>query len=84
MTTQNEIEQFILNELLSGSRDNIPPEEELFKSGALDSLATLRMITFIEERFGLQVGDGEVGDENFGTISRLSAFVDRKRVQVGF
>jgi acyl carrier protein len=45
----------------------------------IDSLGMLRLIMFLEEHFKVQVGDGEVGEENFGTVSRLAAFVDRKR-----
>ena len=78
MNTQTDIERFILDDLLAGQRESLGPEEPLFSSGTLDSLGTLRLITFLEERFGLQIGDGEVGDENFGTLARLVAFVDRK------
>lgn len=79
MNTQTDIERFILDDLLSGQRQNLDPEEPLFSSGTLDSLGTLRLITFLEERFGLQIGDGDVGEENFGTLNRLVAFVERKR-----
>lgn len=79
MNTQTEIERFILDDLLSGRRQNLDPEEPLFSSGTLDSLGTLRLITFLEERFGLQIGDGDVGEENFGTLARLVSFVDGRR-----
>lgn len=79
MNTKSELEQFILDDLLSGARQNLDPEEPLFSTGTLDSLGTLRLITFIEERFGLQVGDGDVGEDNFGTLNRLVAFIDRKK-----
>jgi acyl carrier protein len=75
---KTDIERFVLEELLSGSRTQIDPEEPLFSGGTLDSLGTLRLITFLEEKYNLQIGDGEVGDENFGTIARLQAFISRK------
>jgi acyl carrier protein len=78
MNTQSQIEQFILEDLLSGERQSIDPEEPLYTSGIIDSLGTLRLITFIEERFGLQIGDGEVGEENFRTLNRITAFVNQK------
>ena len=79
MTAKSEIELFILNDLLSGSRATIDPEEPLISSSILDSLGLLRVITFIEEQFGIKVGDGEVGDQNFGTLSRILSFVERKQ-----
>ena len=81
MTTPTEIERFILDDLLSGARPSLDPDELLFKSGTLDSLGTLRLITFLEERFGLQIGDGDVGDENFGTLRKLQAFVEGKQAR---
>jgi acyl carrier protein len=83
MNIQSDIERFILDELLSGARPNLDPNEPLISSGTVDSLGTLRLITFLEERYGVQVGDGEVGDDNFGTLKQLAAFVERKRIAVG-
>jgi acyl carrier protein len=79
MSIQNEIERFILDDLLSGSRATLDHDEHLFQNGTLDSLATLRLITFLEEKYELQIGDGEVGDENFGSVNRIAAFVVRKQ-----
>jgi acyl carrier protein len=81
MNIKSEIERFILDDLLAGSHSSLDPETPLFSSGLLDSLGTLRLITFLEERFGLQIGDGEVGDENFKSLSRIQAFVERKLAQ---
>lgn len=78
MNIQSEIERFILDELLMGSRPNLDPEEPLFSSGIVDSLGTLRLITFLEERFAVKVGDGEVVDENFKSVSRIRDFVERR------
>jgi acyl carrier protein len=80
MTTQNIIKDFIVDTLLVASdRPDIGADEPLTSSGIIDSLGMLRLIMFLEEHFKVQVGDGEVGEQNFGTISRLAAFVDRKR-----
>jgi acyl carrier protein len=79
METKSEIERFILDDLLSDSRESLNPDEPLYGSGILDSLGTLRLITFLEERFGMQIEDGEVGDENFRSLNTIHAFVERKR-----
>ena len=78
MTRQAEIERFIIDELLAEPLPSIDPELPLFSSGMIDSMGMLRLITFLEEQFGIEVGDGDVGDDNFGTLARLSAFVDGK------
>jgi len=80
MTTQNIIKDFIVDTLLVASdRPDVDADEPLTSSGLIDSLGMLQLIMFLEEQFKVQVGDGEVGEENFGTLSRLAAFVDRKR-----
>src|SRR5262245_1146240 len=79
MTTQNIIKDFIVDSLLVASdRSDIGADEPLTSSGLIDSLGMLRLIMFLEEHFNVHIGDGEVGEENFGTVSRLAAFVDRK------
>ena len=60
MADQAEIQQavkaFILEEFLPGEDPNeLTPDTELIASGVLDSVATLRLVTFLEERFGVQV-----------------------------
>jgi acyl carrier protein len=80
MTTQNAIKEFIVDTLLAASdRTDVAEDEPLTSSGLIDSLGMLRLIMFLEEQFGLQVGDGDVGEENFGTVSRIAAFVERRR-----
>jgi len=82
MNPEAEIGSFILEELLSGTRQTLNPEEPLTGSnGPLDSLGIVRLFTFLEERIGIKIGDGDVGEENFGTLRRVAAFVDRKRME---
>ena len=50
------IREFILNNYLPGeSPENLHTDTLLRTSGILDSLATLRLISFLEERFKLPV-----------------------------
>jgi acyl carrier protein len=80
MSTETDIERLVLDELLSGKgRTKIEPEESLIKSGILDSLSLLRLVVLIEQHFGVTVGDGELVPDNFETISRIKAFLDRKK-----
>ena len=45
----------------------------------LDSMAVARVLTAIEDRFGIVVDDDEVDGDLFGTLGSLTAFVERKR-----
>ena len=79
MTTQDIIKGFIIDTLLvAGDRPDVGADESLTGSGLIDSLGMLRLITFLEARFDVAIGDGEVGEDNFGTLSRLAAFIETK------
>jgi acyl carrier protein len=46
--------------------------------GVIDSVALIRLISFIEEEFGVQIEDEELTPSHFGTIADIAALVDRK------
>lgn len=80
MNIEDTLERFILGEVLAGSsRAQIDPDESLISSGILDSMALLQLVTFIEERFGVTVGDGELIPSNFETINHIKAFLEKKQ-----
>jgi acyl carrier protein len=47
----------------------------------LDSMTVIQIISGIEERFGVQIDDDEIGADIFETVGSLAAFVDRKLQQ---
>jgi acyl carrier protein len=44
----------------------------------LDSMAVVSVITTIEERFGIAIGDDEISADTFGTFGSLRQFVEAK------
>ena len=74
------IKQYILKEFLPGERAaNLLETTPLRTSGILDSLGTIRLMKFIEERFGIEVDAQEASLENFNSLGDISALVVRKR-----
>ena len=53
----------------------------LLESGILDSLALLRLLVFIEEKFDILVEDFELLPENFNTIDSICAYL-RSRLEL--
>jgi acyl carrier protein len=73
------LERFIIEELLvSNHRTKIDPNESLISSGVIDSLSLLRLITFIEEQFGIRLEDDEVIPDNFETISTMESLITNR------
>ncbi len=83
METEAIITKFIGEELLRGDdQASLQPNGSLISSGILDSLALLKLLLFIEERFSLKVKDGEVTPTNFETVNRITAFIEGKTTNV--
>jgi acyl carrier protein len=79
MEVETLITQFICDELIRGERQSaLDPDLSLISSGILDSLALLKLIVFVEERFDLKVDDAEVVPMNFETVNRIKAFIEQK------
>lgn len=73
------IERFIVDDLIVGNKDTtIDPNESLINQGIIDSLALLRLISFIEDQFGVKVEDTEMIPENFQTINDMRSFIEMK------
>lgn len=79
MNTQGEIRQYILDNILFGDGEKLGADTSFQEGGILDSTGFLELITFVEEKYGIEVSDSELVPENFDTLSKMSSFVDRKR-----
>jgi len=53
----------------------------LIDEGLIDSTGVLELVSFLEQSFGLQIGDAEIVPENLGSIAEIVAFVERKSLQ---
>jgi acyl carrier protein len=74
--------EFIASKLITdGTSSGLAPDTPLL-SGVLDSVNILRLVVFIEERFGIQVQDEELVPENFQSVATLTAYVERKSAPV--
>ena len=78
--TADTIRQFILSRYLPGeSAENLRDDTPLRSSGILDSLATLSLISFLEEQFKIEVEAHETDVDNFDRIEDIAALVERKQ-----
>jgi acyl carrier protein len=74
------IKSFILEEFLPGEDPGkLTPTTPLMSTGILDSLATLKLITFLESEFDIEVRAQEADQEHFNTLEAICDLVDSKR-----
>ena len=61
--------------------DGLSDDENLFESGIVNSLFAVELTTFIEHRFGVEIGMDDLDIANFKSINAAAAFVGRKSVR---
>ena len=80
MSVRAELEAFILEDIALGREmESIDPDEDLLARGVIDSLAVTQLVAFLEERYSICVTDEELVPDNFRSLARMEAFVERKR-----
>jgi acyl carrier protein len=78
----DELRHFIAeNFLFTDDGGAIGDQESLIKSNIIDSRGILELIFFLEDRFGISIGDAEILPENLETIASIVSFVTAKRAQ---
>ncbi|MEO6013204.1 MAG: acyl carrier protein [Devosia sp.] len=48
----------------------------LLETGAIDSIGMVRLVQFLEERFGLKISDSDLTAELFESPASLTAYVE--------
>jgi len=77
-SVRDEIRAFVFARFPMAQSRQIGDGESLLDSGIVDSLGILDIVTHLEDRFGVEIGDDDLNPENFDSIEVLSAFVDGK------
>ena len=76
----NTIKNFILAEFLPGEDPGkLTPTTPLMTTGILDSLATLKLITYLEKEFDVQIAAHEADEEHFNTLEAICGLVESKK-----
>ncbi|MBF6344030.1 acyl carrier protein [Nocardia cyriacigeorgica] len=55
------------------------PDDDYFELGLVNSLRALEIVAYLEHTFGFEVDIEDLDLDNFRTVNRAAAFVDRKQ-----
>jgi len=70
---------FILENLLPGEDPaNLTDDLELKESGILDSMSTLKLVTFLEEQFKVEFEANDLDPANLASIAAIERLVRSK------
>ena len=73
---------FLHTELLSPD-ETVDRDDDLLEGEVLDSVAVLRLASFVEEELGITLAPSDFVVENFRTVAVLAAYVSRVRAEAG-
>lgn len=78
--TKAAIKNFILAEFLPGEDpDELEDDTPLITDGILDSISTVRLVAFLEERFGIAFQAHEMNADYLNTLSKITETVASKQ-----
>ncbi len=75
MEVRERVRRFIQDSFLV---DEVKDDESFLASGIIDSLGVMQLVTFVEHEFNVRIADSELVPDNFDSVERVSAFVERK------
>ena len=78
MTDTEPLRSFIRQQFLFDKDAPLSDDQELFP-GIIDSLGVMELADFVEQTYGVQIGEDELMADNFLTLSAIAALVERKR-----
>jgi acyl carrier protein len=54
-------------------------DDDIFEAGFGNSLFAMQLVTFVEQAFGIEIDSEDLDIDNFRTIRRVAALIERKR-----
>ncbi len=77
---EESIRSHIAQDILFSKKGYPHPDDASFlEEGIVDSLNVMDLVFFLEKEFGISVIDREIVPDNFDSVSKLAAFVRRKK-----
>ena len=78
-TVKEQIREFVRENLANVKGvTTFTDQESLTESGVIDSLGIFRLVSFLEDAFGVRLGDEEITAENLKSIDVIEQFVVSK------
>jgi acyl carrier protein len=76
MMIRESVREFVLRAFHAPA--DLSDDASLFEAGLISTSDLTEVIAWLEESYVLQVADRDIKPENFDSIAKLAAFVDRK------
>jgi len=76
---EQEVRQFVVDNFLFGEgADQLSNDDSFLDKGLVDSMGILTLVAFVEQKYGIAVGDEDLVPENWDSVRRIAGFVQSK------
>ena len=73
-----EVKEYIVENFLFGDDSQIQDDTSFLDSGIIDSTGILELVTFLEEKYNIEIADDELIPENLDSLTNIGKFLDYK------
>ncbi len=79
MNNRESIREYIREHLINLDDEiEFTDEDNIFKAGYVNSLFAMELLTYLENKFCIEIGFEDIEMENFSSVNRIIGFVERK------
>ena len=75
---RSKVREFVVEAAQGKGLGTVTDEESLTENGVIDSLAIFRLVSFLEDNFGIRIADEEIVNESFQSVNAIESFVATK------
>jgi acyl carrier protein len=80
MDIRQAVRDYLLREFLPGEDPaHLTDGTPLISGGLLDSISTLKLVSFLEDRFGVLIEAHEAGIDHLDSVAEIARLIEKKR-----
>jgi acyl carrier protein len=76
-----EIREFVVKNFLFGQDNGLQDTDSFLESGIIDSTGVLELVSHLEGRYSIKIGDDELVPDNLDSVTAITRFVSLKQGQ---
>jgi acyl carrier protein len=78
LSIEREIRSFIVENFLLAREENLGDNDSFLEKGIFDSTGILELVSFVENRYNIELEPDELVPDNLDSIASLAQFLQRK------
>jgi acyl carrier protein len=79
MITTEEVKNFLIKAKLIRNDQVIDNNESLIEGGIIDSLGVFEIVEYIENNYGIVIGEADLVPENFDSLVAIQMFISNRK-----